>query len=224
VYVEAFVHGNTDEGEAILLFKTVTASLGGSNLLTSDMPDFHQRHLPTGVHLYQLAHPNPSEINSATQLLYQFGTYSITKNALLMLFADCFKHPAFNQLRTQEQLGYLVSSHMTTYTRAHALSMQLSVQSSTKDPVALQERMQLFVAGFVDVIRELTPEAFEAQKASLLIKIRKKPESIFNFNARLWQEIECGAYVFDRTTRLENALQDVTKDHVSLMDSERLTS
>jgi len=53
---------------------------------------------------------NTAEANSAVANYYQVGLSDIRSAALMDLFSQIISAPAFSQLRTKEQLGYIVGS------------------------------------------------------------------------------------------------------------------
>jgi len=65
----------------------------------------------------------------------------ICDEALLELLAHLISEPAFDQLRTKEQLGYIVFT--TVMKSGHFMGLRMIVQSSHKDPVYLNQRVEV---------------------------------------------------------------------------------
>lgn len=74
--------------------------------------------------------------------LYQVGQDSTRSNMVLELFSQILKEPAFNVLRTQEQLGYIVFSGVRNV--GGITGFQVLVQS-TKKPRYLNHRIEEFL-------------------------------------------------------------------------------
>lgn len=51
---------------------------------------------------------NPDEMNSAVQVYMQLGPYGFRLRALQLLCQQILNEPLFNELRTEQQLGYSV--------------------------------------------------------------------------------------------------------------------
>ena len=110
--------------------ESVEHILASRPLPPSEWPRDRSLMLPAGLHLwlYKLAylmlirfhpsgsnyvvkktHPNPKEPNSAITYFCQFGDpLNAPLRAVLLLLAHILKEPSFTQLRTKEQLGYVL--------------------------------------------------------------------------------------------------------------------
>ncbi len=65
--------------------------------------------LPGSNHVIKEAHSNPKEANSALVYYCQFGDlFNIRLRAIVRLIAHVLREPAYSQLRTVEQLGYVL--------------------------------------------------------------------------------------------------------------------
>jgi insulysin len=63
---------------------------------------------PNTNYLYRFAEFNEANTNSVLQILLQMGALELPDNATLAFLHHLIREPAFNQLRTEEQLGYIV--------------------------------------------------------------------------------------------------------------------
>lgn len=94
---------------------------------------------------------------------------------------------AFQQLRTQEQLGYIVYTQLergppgkvTPYEGGGSggggeihpggpLAWSIVVQSPDKTPAELEERVEAWIAGFRDELADISDEVFDATVASMV--------------------------------------------------------
>lgn len=92
---------------------------------------------------------------------------------------------AFQQLRTQEQLGYIVYTQLergspgrvTPWKEGRGtegmhpggpLAWSVVVQSPDKSPAELDERVEAWIAGFRDELASLSDEVFKATVASMV--------------------------------------------------------
>jgi secreted Zn-dependent insulinase-like peptidase len=63
---------------------------------------------------------NPDEMNSAVQVYLQLGEYTCHLRALQLLCHQVLSEPLFNELRTEQQLGYSVN--ITTRTLQNSMN------------------------------------------------------------------------------------------------------
>ncbi|KAG5585506.1 hypothetical protein H5410_045940 [Solanum commersonii] len=150
LYIEGLCHGNLLEEEALNISKIFR-----SNFSVQPLP-FEMRHkeyvmcLPTAADLIKdVRVKNKLETNSVVELYFQIepeeGTALIKLKAVIDLFDELVEEPLFNQLRTKEQLGYVVDcSARVTY---RITGFCFRVQSSDYDPVYLQGRIENFING-----------------------------------------------------------------------------
>ncbi|KAG2422783.1 hypothetical protein HXX76_015803 [Chlamydomonas incerta] len=92
--------------------------------------------------------PSGRDENSAAVVLYQRGPDDIRRNALSQLLVQLAKRDAFAELRTRQQLGYIVSLHGGA---EHGVGyLELLVQSNSHDADDLCRRMDGFVSRLLD--------------------------------------------------------------------------
>jgi insulysin len=85
--------------------------------------------------------------------------------------------PAFDQLRTKEQLGYIVFTGLKRLNQQY-LSLHIIVQSSHKDTAYLDERVESFLALYRELLSALTEEAFGEYVTAVIEKLVEKPKNI----------------------------------------------
>jgi insulysin len=79
--------------------------------------------------------PNAEDINSSVCSYYQAGALTIESCARLMLLAQLMKEPAFTQLRTKEQLGYICRARVDLRWRRNMVGgILIEVLSKTHAP------------------------------------------------------------------------------------------
>jgi len=97
--------------------------------------------------------------------LYTRPRFDSPTRAKTLLLGQMISAPAFDQLRTQEQLGYVVLSGATE--TATNMSYRILIQS-TKAPTYLAGRIDTFLTKFTDILREMSKSEFELHKSSLV--------------------------------------------------------
>ncbi|PIA31419.1 hypothetical protein AQUCO_04900014v1 [Aquilegia coerulea] len=148
LHIEGLCHGNLSEEEAINI-----ADIFKCNLSTEPLP-VNLRHkervlcLPSGANLVKdVRVKNKFEENSVVQVYFQIevdtGQEATKLGALADLFEDIVQEPLFDQLRTKEQLGYVVECSVRVTNRV--LGFCFCVQSSKYNPVYLHGRIDNFI-------------------------------------------------------------------------------
>lgn len=102
--------------------------------------------MPTGANfVFEAAVPNPENLNSAIEFYLQVGDYQDYKlRALLHMYDQITHEPAFDTLRTKEQLGYMVFSGVRR--NATVTGFRVLVQSE-RAPRYLEHRIESFLRG-----------------------------------------------------------------------------
>ena len=104
--------------------------------------------------------------------------------------------PFFNELRTQQQLGYVVFSRAVN-TR-DVLGAQFMVQSPTRSCEYIVNSINEFLVSMRAKIQNLSDVEFEIQKQAVLVRLAEKDINLSRENARHWGEISTHKYQFDR--------------------------
>lgn len=211
LFVEGFVYGNTDAPAARAQLHSVLTAFGlnsSTGNARGSLPLLaSQARKPRIVQLapaaaYVLVRPesNADNLNSAVCVLFQIGEESMALRARLELFAHVVKEPCFYQLRTQEQLGYLVFSGLV---RLEGVAyFRVLIQSTVADPALLDQRIERFVRGFRDTLASLSQAEWATQVTAVVKALEEKPKRESEEATRVWREIANETYVFDRRQRV----------------------
>ncbi|XP_027091260.2 nardilysin-like [Coffea arabica] len=217
LYIEGLCHGNLLEEEAVVI-----SNIFKSNFSVPALP-VEMRHkecvmcLPSGADLVRdIRVKNKLEKNSVVELYYQIEPElesGLTKlKALVDLFDEIVEEPLFNQLRTKEQLGYVVDcSPRVTY---RIMGFCFRVQSSEYNPVYLQGRIDNFINGIEEMLEGLDNESFENYKSGLMGKLLEKDPSLLYETNRFWGQIVDKRYMFDLSEKEAMELGSIQKGDV----------
>lgn len=116
--------------------------------------------------------------------------------ATMGLLAHIASEPAFNQLRTVEQLGYIVSS--STWGATASLGWRVVVQSE-KNPVYLENRVDVFLDEHLKkLLEDMTNEEFEQKRQGLIDKKLEKFKNLGEETSSFWSHISGGYHDFMR--------------------------
>lgn len=128
------------------------------------------------------------------------------------------KTPFFDELRTKQQLGYLVSLRLDCWRNVYGISVR--IQGKTASPVELRSHIDAFMTSFRDTLRDMADEEFE-KFVDAEVAVRSEPDLTFNdFTSRMEFEVFTSRqFLWDRQDREVQALKSASKDSVlSLFD------
>lgn len=158
--------------------------------------------------MWEIPVANPSEVNSCvtyyTQTCDSTDVVARARNSMLGQIAS---EPAFNVLRTKEQLGYVTSAAATP------TGMRVLVQSE-RDPVYVESRIESFLVTLKATIEEMTDEAFERHRQTQIEKREEKPKNLGEESRRYWGRISDKYYAFGQREREIEELRKVTKTEI----------
>uniref|UniRef100_A0A2P2LZZ9 Insulin-degrading enzyme-related family protein n=1 Tax=Rhizophora mucronata TaxID=61149 RepID=A0A2P2LZZ9_RHIMU len=150
------------------------------------------------------------------QLYFQIepgvGLESIKMKTLIDLFDEIIEEPLFNQLRTKEQLGYVVQCSPKVTYRVYGFCF--CVQSSKYNPIYLQGRLENFINGLGELLEALDDMSFENYRSGLMAQLLEKDPSLKHETNRLWNQIIDKRYIFDFSKKKAEELKSIHKEDV----------
>jgi insulysin len=141
---------------------------------------------------------NPNEPNSALTYYVHYGSKIDRRlRVTAALLTQILSEPAFNILRTKEQLGYIVSASAWGAPGDNDAGLRIVVQSE-RGPVYLEERVEAFLDHMKGVIELMTDEEFAGQKNGLERKWREVAKNLNEEVSKFWAHIDSGYLDFLR--------------------------
>lgn len=219
LHVEGLVHGNMDREQALRASQIVEEGLGAETrtLVPSELTAMRSLLLPEGCQaVYQRDTPDPSNLNSGIEYYIQMENAPHLPNttmsqdtsttgrankdrrttkALAQILAQIIQEPCFHQLRTTEQLGYIVQSGVRNF--GPLTGIKILVQSE-RDPIYVESRIEAFLATRIHdlLFKTMTVQDFERQVQSLIEKKLRKDMKLREETSRYWGQIMSGYYDF----------------------------
>lgn len=217
-FVEMLVYGNASEQQAKELAHVVGQPLhfSASPLLPSEklLALDARTHIlqPNTRYVYEQTHPQLSEKNAAVKNTYQIGPDNRELRIRALVFAHMAREPCFSQLRTREQLGYLVWSGVSPSNGV--LSFWIMLQSSVQGGKYLDDRAEAFLETMNHIITDMSEEQFQLQLAAVMHERQKKPESMNAQLSAYWHEVTRQRYQFDLKDKDVEAMRSLTKQDI----------
>ena len=214
IHVEALVHGNVSETTAKEYAEILLKRLNAKELPVNDrFASIRTYILPQGKSIiYSSPVPDKENPNSAIEYCVQIG--NTTDQALrtrLQLVAQICREPAFDQLRTKEQLGYMVFSGIRRQT---SLSSFRIIIQSERSPIYLESRIDAFLNSLETLLVDMTPEEFDKHKKALIVELLETPKNLYQESQPYWHNITSLMYDFEAHIEDAAALESVTLDSV----------
>jgi len=212
LFIEAFYIGNINHLEAINDINKLTNILGYKPLFSGQFLDRRCIKLRKGKeYIYRMNALNPQDINSAIENYYQIG---ISNDLYLYNILDTFSamtsNHGFNQLRTIEQLGYMV--YVTYRIDNGVMGYRVLIQSNVKPPDYLDERIETWINSLEAFLTDMSSEEYENYISSLITVALEKDKSLKQESDR--QKIEIShphAYEFERKEKNARILKNIKK-------------
>jgi len=207
------VNGNIRKDEATRIASVVESTLGADPLPTDKDVFELSRILPEGCnYVWELPVPNPNQVNAAITYFCHVGDQANPRlRTTFRLLAQIMSEPAFNVLRTKEQLGYIVSCR--EWNGIEYVGLRILVQSE-RDPRYLETRIEAFLIHMRGVLESMDEATFEENKKGLVAEWTQKLKNLNEESKRFWAHVETGYLDFQQKRKDAVILQTVTKAEV----------
>jgi secreted Zn-dependent insulinase-like peptidase len=225
--------GNIDEKGAHEVEEVISKHfLKKRPLLDDELPTFRSLKMPNRAEVTKIygsapestevpliieavAHSEDEENNSLELFIQTASSYELGYEGLVIqeLLGSMAYNSAFTQLRTKEQLGYIVSAFVKK-SNGGGNAFCVLVQSSNTLPPELEERSLSWIRQFRQEMEEMPDERFKmeaaAVRANLLEKDIKLGEEVSSVWGEILSTVAHGEHfknpVFDRVEKFANIL------------------
>ncbi len=160
--------------------------------------------------------------DSAIVSYFQGDDRAIATRALFALANQVIKTGFYHQLRTVQQLGYIVFSTPVSMLETPALAFV--VQSPNSSAAILDERINQFIGRFVSNLADMPADEFERHRQALIVQLSEQDKQLSQRSNRYWHEIDRGNFSFDTREQLIAAVQAMDKEGFSKRIAKYLVS
>jgi insulysin len=122
--------------------------------------------------------------NNALYYSLQVGKMGLSEHATTSMVSSIVETDFYTQLRTNQQLGYIVWSYNDRV--EDRLFFKFVIQSADYGPFELRKRVESWMERAVQQFDDLTDKEFEKHRKGLILAIQKKGESIGEVAAELY--------------------------------------
>ncbi|XP_066956310.1 insulin-degrading enzyme [Macrobrachium rosenbergii] len=214
LHLEMLIHGNMSKEAACNLAAAVQDNLTKRSHTRSLLPSqlIRQREYQlTDESSYVYKAENRIHRSSAVETYFQCGVQGTHQNMLLELLCQIIFEPAFDELRTKEQLGYIVWSGVR---RANGTQGLRVIVQGDRHPQYLDSRIEAFLHKIGERLESMSEEDFIRHREALASRRLERPKKLSHLTATWWAEIINNQYNFDRDVVEVGHLKTLKKQDV----------
>jgi insulysin len=211
VFIEALAHGNITAADAIKRTRQLTTSLGSQPVARE--ATFTQGLLEeiTGETLLNVKQLEVN--NSCFWREYLAADNTPRQLAIARILKGFMREPFFTEMRTKQQLGYIVWAGPSGQRRNAYL--YFIIQSGTHPADALETQADAFIATYPDQFRALPAENFSTLKNTAAEELKKKAKSIAEKAGRFNSRAFDFDGDFERDKKALATLDSITQEEVA---------
>ncbi|GEN28175.1 peptidase M16 [Halovibrio variabilis] len=211
LYVDAMAVGNLDE----TLARDQTQLMRGEltpRLTRNDIANL----TPLAVsEEHRVLHPHSAREESLVLRYLQGRDQTLQEQATTRVIAKWLETPFYQQLRTEQQLGYIVNAGYSPLLEAPGIA--LMVQSPDVESGTIAERMESFLDEASQRLEQLSDEDLTSYRQAVYDQLRERDTSLSGMANRYWQATALDEVRFDRRDQLaEQVLEVSTEDMQNL--------
>ena len=179
------------------------------NILQKDLPIINSTiskklniSKPLPITNITVKHPNKNEINKLIMLMFPCGNaipFNPKESSLVIILSMLLDQPSYQQLRTVNQLGYLVKSYL--YTNQFNFYIVIKIQTDLNIKL-VDNKMNTFLDWFKNYLNTLDIKIFEDIKKSAIDLLKNKPTSIDEYINTYVGEIKYNTFIFNKSEQL----------------------
>ena len=213
IHIEALAHGNLYKEDALRMTRLIETILKPRPLPQAQWQVRRNLNFLRGsdfTHRRPLG--DPANVNNCIEYHLHIGSTTDTKlRAKALLLAQLGEEQGFDQLRTKEQLGYIVFTGAKIIVTA--VGYRIIIQSE-RSPEYLEERINAFLVTFGQTLENMTQQEFDGHKRSLINKRLENFKNMSEETSRLWSHITSEYYDFHQVDTDVAALKLLTKSEM----------
>jgi len=206
VDINMLVYGNYDRKAAIALATQVETELVDLKN-TANIPPVSILKLEDQLVSYEIE----SAYRDASAMLYiQANKLDKSTRALMGISAQIMRAEFYSQLRTEKQLGYIVTSG--AYPLRDVPGLFFLVQSPVAGSERLRQEIDAYLLEKRAALSSMDEQQFAQHQRALIVRLQESPKNQFQQAQRFWNDINEGYEQFDSRQQLVNAIRTLSFD------------
>lgn len=155
---------------------------------------------------------NPDDENNAVINYYQIGQREDSDYVKAMVLSTLLNSEAFNFLRTEKQLGYVV--HSNIFSVKSVDGFVIGVQGSNHTPDTMNRYIEQFLFRFYELLNNKSEAEFQSIFSHIGANLLVKEADLGGLTERLWEEVCFGGNDFKKQERYFKKIGMLVKDDV----------
>ena len=175
-----YVHGDMNAEQSLSIHKKLSSTLGKFIIPKNHKEnEARGRLIPQGRHYVAMRCFNEQEVNNALVMHIQTEVVSPKVSAYMLLIRRFMAEPMFSELRTQRQLGYIVSLAEKGHGRSlgSIRGINFRVLSNRFDPLHLEHEVNEFLLRQSLVFCKLTQQEVSDRASAIVKSLIEPPKS-----------------------------------------------
>ena len=180
--IEAMIHGNVSADDALASARRVQAVLHPQPVPADALLERRSLTLAAGESLVSVQ--KLAVNNSAFRRQYVLGEGDPESRAAALVLSNFIGEPFYSEMRTRQQLGYLVSG--SAGSEGPRQNVYFIIQSGDYPADEVQERAEALIAQLPDILSQLPAESWEGLVAGVRDELQQQDKSIAERTGRLF--------------------------------------
>lgn len=212
-FVETLIEGNFHQKEAHEIIEVIETTVKTQPLTKTQKIKSRSYWIPENkTYRYEKELIDEKNTNSCVLYFIQVGELANSPlQCTTELLAQLIKEPAFNILRTKEQLGYVVFSGLQESRTTFGIKV---IIQSERNAAYLESRIVNFLKQYYETLKELSEEEFEKNKEALIGRKSETLKNLSQENNRFLRAISNGFYDFLHNEKEIEILKTITKQQM----------
>ncbi len=137
----------------------------------------------------------------------QGANESFAERALFGLTSQVLRSPYYNELRTEQQLGYVVLVTPSVLRRVPGIAFV--VQSPVAGAGKVLDVSQTFLTQYRRTLAEMSADEFTAYKQGLISRLRERDKNLVDRSLRFWSDLDVGFTTFDSREQIAQQIEQI---------------
>lgn len=210
VYITGMVHGNWTGKKAEESVSLIFNALKSRPLPEKERFEEVVEVLEPGEHIRFTQEVEDN--NNSLAYAIQVGEKDFDLQAKTSMVASIIENDFYTQMRTNQQLGYIVWSFQQLV--ENRIFLRLVIQSSTHGPFEMSKLVNFWLLDAKDLFDNLTEDEFERFRQGLIISLEKEEDSINGAHAVLYAMATEEKGDFLIKSKLIKAVKNLKKEEV----------
>ncbi len=174
VYITGMIYGNWSDKKAQECVDILISALGSKSLPENERFEQVVETIPDGKRI--IFTREVEDNNNSLAYAIQVGKKDFSLLARVSIIASIVESDFYTQMRTNQQLGYIVWSFNQRI--EDQIFFRFVIQSSTHGPFEMSKRVNVWLASTEKLFSELTDQEFVRYQQSLVVGLEKEGDSI----------------------------------------------